>query len=151
MNLLYLCACQCPAAADSTKVCLHSVAASEPFRDVFSPLTTAVPRICGWVVLLLALYFVLKYVVAPLLADFHDLKTRKELFKQEKFWKYLTLAEKPIYDQLLECKSKLEKLEDKEKKIDDETKELNKDREEWDKKCLEERVKIYEEIIKSIK
>lgn len=105
MNLLYLFACQCPAAADSTKVCLHSAASSEAFLDVFSPLTAAVQRICGWVVLLLALYFVLKYVVTPLIANCHEKKIKRINHKYEESWNALKTVNKQ--------KEKIELLENK--------------------------------------
>lgn len=125
MSPLHLLTCAATSAADSTKVCLHSAAYSEAIRDVLSPLTSAVPRICGWVVLLLALYFVLKYVVAPLIANYHERKVKEENNTHEQEWsdKRISEREKAL---TAEIKKKISDLEWEIKLKDAEIELLNK-------------------------
>ena len=55
-----------------------------------------------------------------------------------------------IEEDLKKCQDKLEEFQKKEKEINEGTASLKKDKEQFEKKVLETKIKVYEEILKTI-
>lgn len=115
----------------------------------WSPIIKSAPCICWGIICLIALYFLLKYVAAPLIANWHENWAKTQNFKQEKFWAYYKRMEKPIEDKLGKAQKELDELRQKEDGLDKGRSILEKERAEFDKKILEEKIKVYQEIIKN--
>lgn len=45
-----------------------------------------IPRLCWGIIVLIALYLLLKYVVQPLMTNCHETKMKKKSFEREKEW-----------------------------------------------------------------
>lgn len=69
--------------------CNHCQAAID-----WSPITKSVPCICWGILGVIALYFLLKYVVAPLIANWHEKNMKDKAFKNEKAWDELRKTER---------------------------------------------------------
>lgn len=97
----------------------------------WSPLINALPGICWGVISLAALYFILKYVAAPLIANCHERKLKAKAFENEQFWYLRSMAEKD-FKKIFE--EKISDLEKKNKELSDKLKQEEKNREETLKK-----------------
>lgn len=83
----------------------------------------------------------------------HEKEMKEEAHEREKEWYLIKKIEKPleIEKELTECKRQLEDLMKKEKDLNEGTDALNKEKEKFHKALLEEKIKIYEKVIKTIK
>lgn len=83
----------------------------------------------------------------------HEKKMKDDAHEREKEWYFIKKIEKPleIEKELIECKRQLEDLKKKEKELNEGTDALNKEKEEFRKTLLEEKIKIYEKVIKTVK
>lgn len=117
----------------------------------WQPVINAIPCFCWGILALVMLYFLLKYVVAPLIANIHETIMKSKAFKQEKFWAFFNRMEKPVNEELGKTKKELYELKKKEKELEKGRSELEKEKEKHDKMILEEKIEIYEKIINSTK
>lgn len=117
----------------------------------WQPVINAIPCICWGIITLVALFFLLKFVVSPFIANCHERKEKASAFGQEKFWAFFNRMEKPVEEELEKAKRELEELKKKEKELEEGCSALKKEKEEHYKKILEEKIKVYEEIIKITK
>lgn len=81
----------------------------------------------------------------------HELKMKEEAFKKEKFWAFYKRAEEPLEDELKKVKGELAELKNKERDLNEGQTALKKEKEEQEKIILEEKIKVYQEIIKETK
>lgn len=112
------------------------------------PVINAIPSLCWGILALVMLYFLLKYVVAPLIANIHENMMKSKAFKQEKFWAFFNKMEKPVNEELEKTKKELDEFKKKEKDLDEGKSALKKEQDEYEMKILEAKVKAYEEILK---
>ena len=68
----------------------------------------AIPCICWGILALVMLYFLLRFVVAPLIANCHELIVKSKAFKQEKFWHFQKIL--PSEEKLIKKTKELETL-----------------------------------------
>lgn len=82
----------------------------------------------------------------------HEKGMKDEAFEREKEWYFIKRTEKPlkIEEDLKKCQDKLEEFQKKEKEINEGTASLKIDKEQFEKKVLETKIKVYEEILKTI-
>lgn len=52
----------------------------------WQPVVDAIPCICWGIIMLIALYLILKLIVLPLIKNCHEMKMKDEAFTQEKHW-----------------------------------------------------------------
>ena len=52
----------------------------------WQPVVDAIPCICWGIIMLIALYLILKLIVLPLIKNCHEMKMKDEAFTQEKYW-----------------------------------------------------------------
>ena len=129
--------------------CCHG----HPVTD-WSPIINALPCIFWGIIALVALFFLLKYVVAPLIANYHELNLKKETFNQEEFWANRTLTKEMVEKLKLSpdewLKNQMETLTEN---IDKIARELasKKDEEKKVIESLELRKKAYEQVLDNIK
>ena len=105
------------------------------------------------VVLIVALFIVLKYFCMPWIQLKHERRMKADAFEREKEWFFIKKTGLPLNElekELKECKQKLEELQTKEKALNEGTESLQKEKEEFDKKVLNTKIKVYEEIFKTI-
>lgn len=83
----------------------------------------------------------------------HEKEMKEKAHEREMNWYLIKKIEKPldIEKELNECKQQLEELKKKEKDLNEGTDALNKEKEKFHKTLLEEKIKIYEKVIKTIK
>lgn len=110
-----------------------------------------IPCLCWGVIGLVALYLVLKYVVQPCMASCHERKVKEESFRREKFWAFYKRVEEPLEDELKKVRDELAELKNKERDLNEGQTALKKEKEEQGKIILEEKIKVYQEIIKETK
>lgn len=118
----------------------------------WSPIIEALPCICWGVILLAALYIFLKYIASPLIANYHERKSHNEKYEKEKFWFFLNheISAEDCRKKLDESTKKLTAFEKKEKELNDGVDNLKREKEEFEKTILQEKVKAYKHILKSI-
>jgi septal ring factor EnvC (AmiA/AmiB activator) len=82
----------------------------------------------------------------------YEKEMKDDAFEREKEWYFIKRTEKPlkIEEDLKKCQDKLEEFQKKEKEINEGTASLKKDKEQFEKKVLETKIKVYEEILKTI-
>ena len=82
----------------------------------------------------------------------YEKEIKDDAFEKEKEWYFIKRTEKPlkIEEDLKKCQDKLEEFQKKEKEINEGTASLKKDKEQFEKKVLETKIKVYEEILKTI-
>lgn len=114
----------------------------------WQPVINAIPCVCWGILALVMLYFLLKHVVAPLIANGHENMMKSKAFEQEKFWAFFNQKEKPIKEELEKANGELHDLKKKEKDLDEGKSALKKEQDEYEMKILEAKVKAYEEILK---
>lgn len=105
------------------------------------------------VVLIVALFIVLKYFCMPWIQLKHERRMKADALEREKEWFFIKKTGLPLNElekELKECKQKLEELQTKEKALNEGTESLQKEKEEFDKKVLNTKIKVYEEIFKTI-
>jgi len=106
--------------------------------SVWQPVISAMPCICWGVMVLIALYMVLRYVASPLIANCHERKMKEATHKREKEWAEFKTTKASTDDalkkQVKELKEQVEELE-KAKKA-----------EEYNKGLLEKQLKMYRGI-----
>lgn len=104
----------------------------------------ALPGLCWGMIGLVVLFFVVRYVILPLIANCHERQTKKDSFEQEKFWHFQKGLEKDFKKEL----------EDRVAILDGEKKELadklEKEMKERSKKLQEERRNAELEFYKKI-
>ena len=113
----------------------------------WSPMIKSAPCICWGIIGLIALYFLFKYVAAPKIAHCCEKEMKDKAFEQEKFWAFYNSQEKPVKEKLEKVQKELDELKKKEDGLDEGSSKLEKERAEFDKKILEEKIKVYQEII----
>lgn len=114
----------------------------------WSPLINALPGICWGVISLAALYFILKYVAAPLIANCHERKLKAKAFENEQFWYQRSMAEKDFKkifeDKISDLQNKNEELS---KKLEQEV----KDREDTLKKeRIQAELNFYKNLVEAL-
>ena len=72
----------------------------------WQPIIKEIPCLCWGILGLLLVYMLLKYVIAPLIANCHEMILKDKMFEQEKFW---------CFQKNMKCDSK-KVLEDKSQK-----------------------------------
>lgn len=104
------------------------------------------------IVIVVALYIVLKHAVFPFVQLRHERKMKADAFEREKEWYFIKSTEKPldIEKELKEYKEKSDELQNKEKELKERTESLNKEKEKFEKKVLQTKIEVYDEIIKTI-
>ena len=83
----------------------------------------------------------------------HERRMKADALEREKEWFFIKKTGLPLNElekELKECKQKLEELQTKEKALNEGTESLQKEKEEFDKKVLNTKIKVYEEIFKTI-
>lgn len=112
-----------------------------------------------FIVIVVALYIVLKYYSMPQSKLKHDRQMKADAYEREKAWYFIKRTEKPIdaEKQLLEfkkeldeCKKEFEELQKKDSELTEETESLKKEKEQFELEILKTKIKTYEEIIKTI-
>ena len=93
-----------------------------------------------------------KYIITQLGEGDYEKEMKDDAFEREKEWYFIKRTEKPlkIEEDLKKCQDKLEEFQKKEKEINEGTASLKKDKEQFEKKVLETKIKVYEEILKTI-
>lgn len=110
----------------------------------WSPVITALPGIFWGVIALVTLFFVLKYVVSPIIANRQERKIKADAFENEKFW-YLRSMDEKDYKEVFE-----NKISNLEKEIDKLSKELDKEKKDREKTLKEERLKAEHAFYKKV-
>ena len=125
--------------------CCHSINHTN-----WQPVIDAIPCLCWGIFMLIALYFLLKYIAVPLITNCHELKIKDDNYEKEKFWSFLNheISKEQCQKELDDTNTKLKKLQDKEKELDDGTENLKNEKAKWEKTILEEKENAYKEIIK---
>lgn len=103
----------------------------------------SIPHLCWAGIVLIALYLLLKYVVQPWRSHCRHQEIKEKAFEQEKFWAFFNRMEKPLQEELEKAKKELDGL----KKKEDALNSLEKEKKEFEKQILEEKIKVYQEII----
>lgn len=93
------------------------------------------------------MYLKMKYSISPSLKIIHELIMKDKAFEHEKHWFYLRRMEEPLEKELEKCKNELGELKQKEKEINS----LKQEKNDFRITILEEKIKIYEEVIKNIR
>ena len=122
---------------------------------------------CIWWGLVIAIVIIWSlYIIRPLIKTHikskssileeqhrHEKEMKDDAHEREKEWYFIKKIEKPleIEKELIECKRQLENLKKKEKDLNKGSDALNKEKEKFQKTLLEEKIKIYEKVIKTIK
>ena len=52
----------------------------------WSPIINAIPGLCWGIIGIFALFFILKYVVKPIIANCHELNVKSKKYEQEEQW-----------------------------------------------------------------
>ena len=81
----------------------------------------------------------------------HEKQMKDEAFDREMQWYFIKKLEEPLETELKECKEKLGALQSKEKELEEGTKNLNEEKNKFQIKLLEEKIKVYEEVINTPK
>lgn len=119
---------------------------------------------CIWWGLVIAIVIIWSlYIIRPLIKTHieskysileeqhrHEKEMKEKAHEREKEW-YTIKKPLDIEKELNECKQQLEDLKKKEKELNEGTDALNKEKEKFQKTLLEEKIKIYEKIIRTIK
>lgn len=114
----------------------------------WSPLINALPGICWGIISLAALYFILKYVAAPLIANCHERKLKAEAFKNELFWYQRSMAEKD-FKKIFE--DKISDLENKNEEFSKKLEQEVKDREDTLKKeRIQAELNFYKNLVEAL-
>lgn len=110
----------------------------------------------GWLSTLVAVtsvlcfYFWLKYSKQPMLKNKHEEDMKENAFKREKEWYFIKETVKPLKKELEKAKEELETLQKKEEELNEGRQSLNNEKNEFEKNVLKTKIKVYEEIIKTI-
>lgn len=82
----------------------------------------------------------------------HELDLKNVAFDQEKFWFFLhnDITVEEYKKKIEDCEEKLKAIENKEKELNDGIDNLKKEKEDFEKTILREKVKAYQDILKSI-
>lgn len=72
----------------------------------WQPVINAIPCICWGILALVMFYFLLRFVVAPLIANLHEIILKSKAFEQEKFWHFQKVL--PSVEKLEKKKEELE-------------------------------------------
>lgn len=103
---------------------------------------TDFPCLCWGVIGLIALYFILKFIVLPCLTNYHERKMKEEAFEREKNWNYLinikASTDEALHKTIDNLTTSIEKL-----KKELESEKNNKD-------LLEKQLKLYSDIFKKL-
>lgn len=102
------------------------------------------------VVILVALYMVLKYCCLPIIQLYHERKMKADAFEREKEWYFIKKVDQPFEEELKKYKEELTELKKKEEELNKGTDSLKNDKEQFEKEILMAKIKAYEEIIKTI-
>ena len=119
----------------------------------WSPVINALPCIFWGIIALVTLFFFLKYVVAPLIANCHEVNLKKKASEQEQYWANRALTKEMVEKLKLSpdewLKNQMNALTEN---IDKIAKELasEKDKEKKVIESLELRKKAYEEMLTHI-
>lgn len=76
----------------------------------------AVLCICWGIIALIMLYFLLRYVVAPLISNCHETMLKSKAFKEEKFWHFQKVflhSEEVLEKKKTELEAKINELREK--------------------------------------
>ena len=129
--------------------CCHCGRPANPAN--WQPVVDAIPCICWGIIMLIALYLILKLIVFPLIKNRHEMKMKDNSFKNEKYWAFYKKIEEPTEEKLSKLQNEVDELKKKEENLDKGKENLKKEKEEFEKQILEEKIKVYQEIIKQTK
>lgn len=129
--------------------CCHCGRPANPAN--WQPVVDAIPCICWEIIMLIALYLILKLIVFPLIKNCHEMKMKDNSFKNEKYWAFYKKIEEPTEEKLSKLQNEVDELKKKEENLDKGKENLKKEKEEFEKQILEEKIKVYQEIIKQTK
>lgn len=107
-------------------------------------LADSLPGLCWGIIGLVALFFVVRYVISPLIANCHERQTKKDSFEQEKFWHFQKGLEKDFKKEL---EDRIADLNQEKKELSDR---LEKEKKERSEKLQEERLKAEHEFYTKI-
>lgn len=112
--------------------------------SVWQPFISAIPCICWGVLVLIAFYLLLRYVVSPLIANCHERKMKDDNFIQEKYWYF---QKELKIDFKKELSDKIKSLEADKDKLSEQLKKEKEDREKKLKEeCLQAEYDFYKKI-----
>lgn len=130
----------------------------------WQPLINATPGICWAIIALVSLYVILKKIIVPIIGDgqkhainiknlqySHEENLKKGSFEQEKFWALFKQMTGPAEEKIKDLQNELEDLKKKKADLENSQSELEKEKNEFEKTLLEEKVKIYEDVIKQLR
>lgn len=83
----------------------------------------------------------------------HEKQMKDDAFEREKEWYFIKRTEKSldVERNLKSCQAELDELKKKEQGLNDGLESLNKEKEQFVKEILKTKIKVYEEIINTIK
>lgn len=120
-------------------------------QSIWQPVIKEIPCLCWGVIVLIALYLLLKFAVRPCMNHCHESAMKDKMFEQEKYWSNIKKIEYPLEQKLSEVKTKLDDLQKKENDITKRKDILEEEKREFEKQILKEKIKVYQEIIKQTK
>lgn len=109
-----------------------------------------------WTIAIAAIVVLSLYIVRPLIKTYientHEKEIRQEAFEREMQWFILKndVSLKEYQKKKDELQKELNDYKNKEEEINEGTASLKKDKEKFEKKILETKIKVYEEILKTI-
>ncbi len=92
-------------------------------------------------------YLQLRFFSQPCLNHIHELDMKEKAFNHEKIWYYLKKMEEPLEEELERSKKELDDLKNKEKELNS----FKQEKERYQIELLEEKIKLYEEVINNIR
>lgn len=117
----------------------------------WQPVVDAIPCICWGIIMLIALYLILKLIVLPSIKNCHEMKMKDKAFKNEKFWAIYKKIENPPEEELSNLQKEVDEFKKKEEELNKSKNNLENEKKEFEKQILEEKIKVYQEIIKQTK
>ena len=79
------------------------------------------------------------------------MKMKDKAYENEKYWSFYKKIEEPTEKELSKLQNELDKLKKKEKNLDESKTALENEKKEFEKHILEEKIKVYQKIIKQTK
>lgn len=111
----------------------------------------------GWITtlifvcIIICCYYIFKYWIFPYLKNKHESKMKKDAFEREKFWRFYKSKEEPLEEAIIKLEKELDSYNKKEKDLHDKMNNFEKEKSKFEKTILEEKIKVYKQIIKEIK
>lgn len=129
--------------------------------EAWSKVINAIPGICWGILIVVALYYILKFVIRPLMMNCHERKIKEQNCLHEKEWfnlnsklskeneelkRRIKILETPKEEE--ECRMQLVKIEEEKERLEKENTDLNEKCKELENKALQETIKAYQYTIK---